>query len=100
MKEGGNGKNLGSIMIPKARGVGKSLFRASTPKKTEGMSVSLHCIEQVVHYRFFSCFRLRPGHKNSLEDKTYVTYPTMDFPVHGEPDGVSCILVEDCTCKL
>jgi len=41
VKEGSNG---GSIMIPKARGVPKSLFRVSTLKETEYMTVSLPCI--------------------------------------------------------
>ena len=38
-----------------------------------------------------------PGHKNGLEEKTYLA---MDSPVHGEPGGVNCILVEDCPHKL
>ena len=41
MKEGDNGKNLGSIVIHKARGDQKSLFHVSTPKVTEDMSNSL-----------------------------------------------------------
>ena len=54
MKESDNTKNLGSIVIPKARGVPKSLFRVSTLKETEDISVSLLCIGRAVHYRFFS----------------------------------------------
>ena len=34
-----------------------------------------------------------PGRRKGLEDKTY---PAMDLLVHGEFDGISCILVEDC----
>ena len=41
-------------MIPKAREVPESLFRVSTPKETEDMSVSLPCIGQVVHCHFIS----------------------------------------------
>ena len=54
MQESDNTKNLDSIVIPKARGVPKSLFRVSTPKETEDISVSLPCVIQAVHYRFFS----------------------------------------------
>ena len=50
MKESDNTKTFGSIMIPKARGVPKYLFRVSTPKEMEYISISL----QAVHYRFFS----------------------------------------------
>ena len=60
------------------------------------MSVSLPCVRQTVHYSF-SRFCLHPGHRKSLEDKTY---PAMNLPVHEEPNGVSCILVDDCTRKL
>ena len=35
MKEGGNNKTYGSIVIPKARGVRTSLFCVSTPKEKE-----------------------------------------------------------------
>jgi len=49
VKEGANGKNLDCIIIPKARGVPKSLFRISTSKETEDMTVSLPCVGQVVH---------------------------------------------------
>jgi len=49
VKEGANGKNLGSITLPKARGVPKSLFRVSIPKETEDMTASLPCIGQAVH---------------------------------------------------
>ena len=54
MKESDNTKNLGSIVIPKARGVPKSLFRVNTLKETEDISISLPCVRQAVHYRFFS----------------------------------------------
>ena len=49
MKEGANGRNLGSIMIPTVRRVQKSLFRVSTPNETEDMSVSLTRDGRVVH---------------------------------------------------
>ena len=54
------------------------------------MIVSLPRVGRVIHCRVFfpSCFCLRPGHRKGLEDKTY---PTIDPPIHGEPDGVSCI---------
>ena len=41
MNEGDNSKNYGSMVIPKARGVRKPLFRVSTPKEREDMSISL-----------------------------------------------------------
>ena len=44
MKEGDNGKTLDSTIVPKAKGVRKSLFCVSTPKEAEDMSVSLPCI--------------------------------------------------------
>ena len=60
--------------------------------------VSLPFIGQAVHYCFFLMgFCLLPGRSKGLEDNTY---PAMDSPVHGETDGVSCILVEDCIRKL
>ena len=37
------------------------------------------------------------GHMKGLEDKTY---PAMDLLVHGEFDGASFILVEDCIRML
>ena len=43
MKESDNTKNLGSIVIPKVRGVPKSLLRVSTLKETEDIIVSLPC---------------------------------------------------------
>ena len=49
MKVGANGRNLGSIMIPKARRVRKPLFHVSTPNETEDMSISLTHDGQVVH---------------------------------------------------
>ena len=45
----------------------------------------------------FSCFHLCPGCRKNLKGKIYLA---MDLPVHGESDGVSFILVEDCICKL
>ena len=53
MKESDNTKRLGSIVIPKARGVPKSLFCVSTLKETEVISISVPCIGRAVHYRFF-----------------------------------------------
>ena len=47
---------------------------------------------------FFSRFCLHPGRRKDLvQDKTY---PAIDLSVHGEFNGVSCILVEDCIRKL
>ena len=54
MKQSDNTKNLGNIVILKARGVPKSLFRVSTLKETDDISVSLLCVRRTVHYRFFS----------------------------------------------
>ena len=54
MKESDNITNLGSIVIPKARGVPKSLFRVSTLNETEDISISLPCVRRAVHYRLFS----------------------------------------------
>ena len=96
MKKGGNSKNLGSIVIPKARGARKYLFCVSAHKETEDMSVSLPCIRQAIHCSLLPHV-FCPGRMKGLEDKTY---SAMDSPVHGEPDGVSCILIEDCICKL
>ena len=52
MTKSDNGSKLVSIVIPKARGVQKSLFRVGTPKEMEDMSISLPCIGQVIHCRF------------------------------------------------
>ena len=78
MNLGDKGINLGSIVIPKV----------STPQETE----DIVCL--VLDKQFTMVF----SHcKKSLDDKTYLA---MDSPVHGEPDGVSCILVEYCVRKL
>ena len=48
------------------------MFCASTPKEKEDISVSLPCIEQVVHYHFFLTFLSSPVHagcRKGLEDK-------------------------------
>ena len=66
----------------------------------EDISVNLPCVGRVVHYRFFLhsfAFAGPPGRRKGLEDKTY---PAMDLLVHGEFDGASCILVEDCIRML
>ena len=98
MKESDNAKNLDSIVIFQARRGHKSLFCVSTPKETEDMHVSLPCIGQAVHYRFFPTrFRLHSGRRKGLE---YKAYPAMDLFVHGDPDDVCCNLIEDCICKL
>ena len=54
MKESDNTENLGSIVIPKARGVPNSLFHVSTLKETKDISIGLPCVGRAVHYRFFS----------------------------------------------
>ena len=41
MKEGDNSKHYGIIVIPKARVIQISLFRVSTPKEREDMSIRL-----------------------------------------------------------
>ena len=61
------------------------------------MRVSLPRIGQAVYYHFLSHFCLHPGHRKSLKGKTY---PALDFPLHGESNGVNFILVEDCSHKL
>ena len=58
MKHVENGKQLGGIETPKARGVQKSLFHVRSPKESEDMSVSLRCVRQTVGYCFFSHFHL------------------------------------------
>ena len=60
MKEGGNDKYLGTIMIPKARIIPKYLFHVSAPKETEDMSVSLPRVGQEVYYYFFLMFSPSP----------------------------------------
>ena len=99
MKEGTNGKNLDSIVIPKAIGVRQSLFHVCTPKKTKSMSISLPCVGQADHYSFVFILSILPGDgcRKGLEDKTY---PAMDLPVRGTSDDASCILVEDCKRTL
>ena len=95
MKRSDNTKNLGNIVIPKARGVPNSLSRVSTSKETEDISYSLPCIVRAVHCRFFSrsfAFIDLPGRRKGLKDKTY---SAMDLLVHGEFNGASCILIED-----
>ena len=59
MNESDNTKNLGSIVIPKARGVPKSLFHVSTLKETEDISISLPCIERAVHSIFLMFVHVR-----------------------------------------
>ena len=95
MKESDNTKNLGSIVISKAKGVPKSLFHVSTLKETEDISVSLPCVGREIHFR--SPSPVPRGLGKGLEDKTY---PAMDLLVHGEFDGASFILVEDCIRML
>jgi len=75
-------------VIPKARGVRKTLFCVSTPKETKDTGVCLLCVGQ----SFFSsfCFALVVG--INMEEKTY---STMDLPVYGEADGANFISVED-----
>ena len=99
MKEGANGTNLDSIVIPKAIGVCKFLFHVCTSKETKSMSISLPCVGQADHYSFVVMLSISPGDgcRKGLED---TTYPAMDLPVHGESDDASYILVEDCNRKL
>ena len=61
------------------------------------MSISLPCIGRARVFFFSSCFCLHPGCRKGLEDKTYLV---MDSSVHGESDGVNCILVDDYIRKL
>ena len=82
-------------MIPKARGVPKSLFRVSTLKETKDINVSLPCVGRAFTIAFSqvrSPSPVRRGHMKGLADKTY---PAMDLLVRGEFDGASFILVED-----
>ena len=72
MNVGANGKNLNSIVIPKARKVLKSCF----------VSVLLRRCLALDDRLCFSSFCLTPGHWKELENKTY---PAMNTPVHGEP---------------
>ena len=76
-------------MIPKTRGVRKSLFRVIAPKETEYMSFA-HWTSDSLLFFFFSRFRLLPGCRKGLENKTY---PAMNSPVHGESDvGYDCLI--------
>ena len=70
MREGANGKNLDSIMIPKAIGVHKSLFHVCTPKETKSISISLPCAGQVDHYSFVLTLSISPGNgcRKGLEE--------------------------------
>ena len=60
MTESDSSKSYGSIMIPKAREIRKSLFRISTPKEREDLSISLPYVGQAVRYCFFLTFSLSP----------------------------------------
>ena len=89
-------------MIPEARGVPKPLFHVRTPKETEDVSVTIIALDErftrdhLLSF-YFSHFRLHQFalvvYRKGLEDKTY---PAMDLLVHGESDGATCILVENC----
>ena len=106
MKESDNSTNYGSIMIPKARGVRKSLFRVSTSKEREAMNISLPYVGRVIHHRFSLSYVFTFAQLIYLFYSTLIkglknkTYPAMDLPVNGESDGESCTLVEDCIRKL
>ena len=96
MKKSDNTKNLGSIVIPKARGVPKSLF-VSVLSRRQKISV-LVCLALDVRFTIAFSHVCLPsvvprGRRKGLEDKTYLA---MDLLVHGEFDGASFILVEDC----
>ena len=56
MKEGSNNKKYGSIVIPKARGARKSLFRVGSPKEREDTIVCVRYVGQAVCHRFFLMF--------------------------------------------
>ena len=83
MKESDNTKNLGSIVIPKARGIPKSLFRISTPKETEDISVSLPCVGRAA---IAFSYILTPSPVPLVVGKawkTKLTHAAMDLLVHG-----------------
>ena len=70
VKEGGNSKYLGTIVIPNARGAWKSLFCVTAPKEMEHMSVSLPS-SLLSFSHIFSHFRLCTGRRKGLKGKTY-----------------------------
>ena len=79
MKEGGNAKYLGIIIILKGRGVRKSLFRVSAPKETEDMGISLSHVGRIIYYPFSHVFAFTLViNRKGLESKNY---PTMDLPM-------------------
>ena len=75
-------------------------IRVSTPKEMEDMSISLPCVGQAVHCHFISHVSPSPVHPDRRKGLVDKTYQAMDLLVHGESDGPTCILVEDCICKL
>ena len=88
-------------MIPKARGVPESFFRVmppiSTLKETEDICLALDERFTIAFSHVRLPLPLPCGHRKGLEDKIY---PAMDLLVHGEFDGASCIVVEDCIRML
>jgi len=88
MKGSAIGKNYGSIVIPKAWGVWKSLFSVRRPNIQAFVCLIL---DKQFAKTFLSSFCLCPGHKNNMEEKNYLAI---------ESDGANFILVEDWICKL
>ena len=96
MKESDNTKNLGSIVIPKARGVPKSLFVLVLSRRQKISALVFLALDEWFTIAFSHIHSPSPvprGRRKGLEDKTY---PAMDLLVHGEFDGASFILVDNC----
>ena len=73
-------------MIPKARGVPKSLFCVSTLKEMEYISLALDEQFTITFSHICSPSPVPPGCRKGLEDKTYLA---MDLLVHGKFNGAS-----------
>ena len=56
MKKDSNNKNYGNIVIPKARGARKSLFRVGSPNEGEDIIICLRYVGQAVCHHFSPCF--------------------------------------------
>ena len=95
MKESDNTKD------PKSKRSLKNLSFVSVLSRRQKISASV-CLALDEQFTIaFSHIRLPLpvpcGRRKGLED---TTYPAMDFLVHSEFDGASCILVEDCIHML